>query len=367
MNNLTIISSQKNWLEQDAVIQLKKLSTLPGVVRAAGLPDLHPGKTPVGCSIITEDIIYPHLIGNDVGCGMSIYNTSIEKRKMKADKLIKKLESITSFKEIELPDDLGVDPTTSPLGQSLGTIGGGNHFAEFQKVNEIFDEDLFKSLGFDKGQITLLVHSGSRGLGQAILDESIRLYEAQKGLSVGSNGARNYLMRHDEAVKWALINRDMITYRILKAVGANTEYVRLLDSCHNSISIKEQGQTQIYIHRKGAAPSDTGAVVIPGSRGSLSYLVMPKGNTEESCYSLAHGAGRKWERSHCKARLQGKYTRESIKSTTLKGRVICNDYNLLFEEAPEAYKNINTVIQSLLDFELIDIIATFKPILTYKA
>ncbi|KNY25165.1 RNA ligase RtcB family protein [Pseudobacteroides cellulosolvens] len=367
MNNLTIISSQKNWLEQDAVIHLKKLCTLEGVVKAAGLPDLHPGKTPVGCTIITEDMIYPHLIGNDIGCGMSIYTTSIEKRKIKTDKIIKKLESIASLKEIELPDDSGLDPTSSPLGQSLGTIGGGNHFAEFQEVNEIFDEDRFKSLGFDKGHITLLVHSGSRGFGQAVLDESIRLYEAQKGLPISSDAARNYLSKHDDAVKWALINRDMISYRILKAVGAGTENERLLDSCHNSITMKELDQKQHYIHRKGASPSDTGAVIIPGSRGSLSYLVMPKDNTETSCYSLAHGAGRKWERSLCKSRLQGKYTRESIKSTALKSRVICSDNSLLFEEAPEAYKNVDTVIQSLLDFELIDIIATFKPIITYKA
>jgi release factor H-coupled RctB family protein len=75
MNNVTIISSEKNWLEQNAVNQLNQISTLPGVVRAVGLPDLHPGKTPVGAAIITEDIIYPHLVGNDIGCGMSMFMT----------------------------------------------------------------------------------------------------------------------------------------------------------------------------------------------------------------------------------------------------------------------------------------------------
>lgn len=124
---------------------------------------------------------------------------------------------------------------------------------------------------------------------------------------------------------------------------------------------------RLYIHRKGASPSDKGPVVIPGSRGALTYLVMPTGHTEVSGYSLAHGAGRKWERSMCRPRLESKYTKETIKYTKLKGRVICNDYSLLFEEAPEAYKNIDTVIQSLLDFGLISIIATFKPIVTYKA
>ena len=68
----------------------------------------------------------------------------------------------------------------------------------------------------------------------------------------------------------------------------------------------------------------------------------------------------------CRARLESKYTKEALRSTKLKGRVVCRDNNLLFEEAPEAYKNIHTVIQSLLEFGLIDVIATFKPILTYK-
>lgn len=367
MSNFTIISSQKNWLESDAINQLKKLSTLPGVVHTVGLPDLHPGKTPVGCTIITEGMIYPHLVGNDVGCGMGIYTTSLEKRKVKTDKLAKKLDSISSLKEIDLPNGLDFEPLSSPLGTSLGTIGGGNHFAEFQETVEIFDEAAFKDLGFDKGQVTLLIHSGSRGFGQTVLDESIRVYQAQKGLTIGSDGADNYLKKHNDAVSWALKNRDMIAYRILKAVGAETECRRLLDSCHNSISIKELENKGLFIHRKGASPSDNGAVIIPGSRGSLSYLVMPQNNFEASGYSLAHGAGRKWERSLCKSRLQGKYTKESIRWTALKSKVICNENNLLFEEAPEAYKNIDTVIQSLLDFELIEVIATFKPILTYKA
>jgi release factor H-coupled RctB family protein len=322
--NFTIISSQKNWLEIDAVNQLKKLSTLPGVVQAVGLPDLHPGKTPVGSTIITEDIIYPHLVGNDIGCGMGIYTTSIEKRKVKTDKLVKKLEAISSLKEIGLPNNLTFDPSSSPLGTSLGTIGGGNHFAEFQEVFEILDEKSFKSLGFDKSQITLLIHSGSRGFGQAVLDESIRVYQAQKGLAIGSDGANNYLSKHNDAVSWALVNREMIAYRILEAVGGGTDSNRLLDSCHNSISIREIENKQLYIHRKGA-------VVIPGSRGSLSYLVMPKSNVETSGYSHAHGAGRKWERSICKSRLQGKYTKESIRSTALKSRVISQMAGTNFE------------------------------------
>ena len=212
----------------------------------------------------------------------------------------------------------------------------------------------------------LLIHSGSRGYGQAILDESIRVYSAHNGLSPSSEAAKEYLSKHDDAVNWASLSRDLISYRILKAFGVSPQTTKLIDCCHNSVSVKESDSKLLYIHRKGASPSDQGAVIIPGSRGSLTYLVMPTDNTEVSGYSLAHGAGRKWERSICRSRLENKYTKESIKSTKLNGRVVCNDTNLLFEEATEAYKNIDTVIQSLMDFELINVIATFKPILTYK-
>lgn len=367
MKPITIISSEKNWLEQSAVDQLKAVAMLPGVIKAIGLPDLHPGKTPVGAAIITEGVIYPHLIGNDIGCGMAMFMTAIEKRKLKLERLIKKAEGLESLKELPLPESGYEELAASPLGQGLGTIGGGNHFAELQATEAVFDEEAFKQLGFDKDQIMLLVHSGSRGYGQAVLDESIRLYGAQEGLPCTSQAAGEYLSKHDQAVHWAAINRELIAYRLLMALGSNTPAVKLMDSTHNSISIKEQAGRLLYIHRKGAAPGDLGAIIIPGSRGSLTYLVMPTGSTEASGYSLAHGAGRKWERSMCRSRLENKYTKETIKYTGLKGRVISKDHRLLFEEAPEAYKNISTVIQSLMEFGLIKIIATFKPILTYKA
>lgn len=367
MSNVTIISSEKNWLEQTAVNQLIQISTMPGVTKAVGLPDLHPGKTPVGSAIITEGIIYPHLVGNDIGCGMGLFMTGIEKRKVKIERLVKKAETIGNIKEIALPEIDNEDLVSSPLGTSLGTIGGGNHFAELQEVEKIFEEEKFRSLGFDKNQIMLLIHSGSRVYGQAIFEESIKVNSAQNGLLLTSDAAREYLLKHDNAVKWAAINRELIAYRILKALGLSTLTTRLIDCCHNSINILESENKLLYIHRKGAAPADKGAIVIPGSRGSLTYLVMPTDITEVSGYSLAHGAGRKWERSMCRSRLEGKYTKESIKSTKLRGRVICSDSSLLFEEAPEAYKNIDTVIQSLLDFGLINVVATFKPILTYKS
>ncbi len=365
MSNVTIISSEKNWLEQDAVNQLKQTGKLPGVINAVGLPDLHPGKTPVGAVIITDGIIYPHLVGNDIGCGMAMFKTELEKKKIKIDRLIKKAEAMGSLQDIPFDESL-YNVKASPLGQSLGTIGGGNHFAELQEVDTVFDQEAFKQLGYEKNQVMLLVHSGSRSYGQIILDESIRQHQAQNGLVLESQAAQDYIAKHEEAILWAGVNRELVALRLLKALSVSTDIVKLSDSPHNYLSIKHIGSKPLCIHRKGASPGDAGAVVIPGSRGSLTYLVLPTENTEISGFSLAHGAGRKWERSMCRSRLKNKYTKETIKYTKFKGKVICGDSNLLFEEAPEAYKNIDTVIQSMLDFGLINVIAAFKPILTIK-
>jgi release factor H-coupled RctB family protein len=268
MSNVTIISSEKNWLEQDAVRQLNHIGTLPGVVEAVGLPDLHPGKTPVGAAIITEGIIYPHLIGNDIGCGMSMFITDMEKRKIKIDRLIKKAEAIGSLREIPLPQS-EYEGASSPLGPSLGTIGGGNHFAELQTTENIFDEETFMHLGYDKSKIMLLVHSGSRGYGQAVLDESIKLYQAQKGLHQTSQAAKEYLAKHNTAVHWAAINRELIAYRTLKALGMSTQTARLTDCTHNSVSIKEYDNKLLYIHRKGVAP------VMQGCCNTRSRVLLP--------------------------------------------------------------------------------------------
>lgn len=362
MNNITIISSEKNWMESAALDQLNKIATLKGMLRVVGLPDLHPGKTPVGAVFITEEILYPHLIGNDIGCGMSLFMADIEKRKFKLERMIKRLEVLKDLRKINISDI-----TMNSEDASLGTIGGGNHFAEFQVVDRIHCQEEFSELGLDENKVLLLIHSGSRGHGENILNNFIKNYEAQKGILADSEVGELYITQHNEAIKWAACNREMIAIRMLRALGLNIEVTKMLDNIHNCISIKRVDDNVQYIHRKGAVVADEGAVVIPGSRGSLTYIVKPSVDTTISGYSLAHGAGRKWERSICRKRLEGIYTKKTIKQTKLNGKVVCKDTNLLFEEASEAYKNIELIIQSLVDFGLIEVIATLKPILTVKA
>ena len=125
-----------------------------------------------------------------------------------------------------------------------------------------------------------------------------------------------------------------------------------------------------FLHRKGATPSDCGAVVIPGSRGDYSYLVKPREDADEamhmSLYSLAHGAGRKWKRGECQGRLSHKYKRDDLYKTELGSRVICANKELLYDEAPQAYKEAQTIIADLEEAGLIDVIARLRPILTFK-
>ncbi len=106
--------------------------------------------------------------------------------------------------------------------------------------------------------------------------------------------------------------------------------------------------------------------MIPGSRGDYSYLVQPTANTDHALRSLAHGAGRKWQRGECKGRLSHKYSADSLRRTAFGSVVICQDKALIYEEAPQAYKNVDSIIRALADAGLIDLVARFKPLLTYK-
>jgi len=106
--------------------------------------------------------------------------------------------------------------------------------------------------------------------------------------------------------------------------------------------------------------------LIPGSRGTFSYLVEPTAEQNANLHSIAHGAGRKWARSDCKDRLSEKYDVESLQHTDLGSRVICEDKDLIYEEAPQAYKNIDAVVKDLVESGLVKVIAVFRPLITYK-
>ncbi len=362
---IRLIASDKNWIEGEAVRQLHKTGEFPGMRLIVGMPDLHPGKgNPVGAAFASEGMLYPYLVGNDVGCGMGLWNTDLRRKKIKLDRWVNKLSGLESPWDGDREDWLaryGVVPTLGDMG--LGTIGGGNHFAELQVVEKIADKDAFDSLGLSGDYLVLLVHSGSRGFGDSLLRSHVEVYGA-KGVQEDSKDASEYITGHDHAIKWAESNRDLIAHRFLSSLGADG--VRVSDMCHNFVSRAVIDERNCWLHRKGAVSSEQGPVIIPGSRGSLAYLALPLENQEDNAWSLAHGAGRKWNRNDSRKRLRARFKAKELIRTELGGRVICEEKDLLFEEAPQAYKKIDIVVNDLADAGLIRVIATFRPLITYK-
>ena len=247
---------------------------------------------------------------------------------------------------------------------SLGTIGAGNHFVELQCVDTVGAQSLFDAAGMNRKCLQLLVHSGSRGLGQDILRGHVDGF-GHGGLAAGSNEAARYLARHDLACRYATLNRDVIAARLLTRVRARA--VKVLDVHHNTVLPALVDGLDGWLHRKGANPGDQGLVMLPGSRDDYSYLIAPKrANMPLSLQSLPHGAGRKWQRSDCKARLFKHASAEQLGRNSFGGRVICADRALIYEEAPQAYKNVDSVLDCLLGADLVDVVSRATPVLTYK-
>lgn len=357
--DVAIMASKNNWIEGNAVEQLHSTAKLAGMRRVVGMPDLHPGRgNPIGAAFLTEKIIYPYLVGGDIGCGMGLWQTNLKASKIRRDKWVKKLVDLDTpwdgdresfMEEFDLDE----------WDEALGTIGGGNHFAELQKIHKIVDPEIFEQHGLDEKFLQLMVHSGSRGLGQLVLKRHVEKYGA-KGLEEDNVEFEDYLTRHDDAVEWAEANRTLIARRFMASINAKGK--RLADICHNSVTESDGG----WLHRKGAAPTDQGLVLIPGSRGSFSYIVEPIGDHSFNCCSLAHGAGRKFHRRDCRERFSMKYSVKDLQQTRLGSAVICENKDLLFEEAPAAYKDIDVVIKDMVDFGVINVVAILKPIITYK-
>ncbi len=335
------------WIEASATKQVSELASLPGVVAVAAFPDLHPGKFgPVGVAVDVAGAVYPGLIGNDIGCGVALAATDLPAHKLSLDRAAKRLGVLDA-----------PEPGDTLFGTPLGTLGGGNHFCELTAVKAIFDEAAAEAAGLRKGMVNLLVHTGSRGLGTAVFEGTIR--DAGTGALTGETAER-YLARHDEAVAFALANRRRVVERAADAIHARAEL--LSDVAHNFVAAEDG----VFRHRKGASTTRQGLCVILGSRGALSYVVAPVASGRPSLASLAHGAGRKLDRASARAKFGGKGVIERETKNPFGGRIICNDKALAAEEAAGAYKSIEQVIADLESFGLIRVIASLQPLLTFK-
>lgn len=369
-SNVRLFTSDKSWIEGAALAQLNHTAGLPGMVLAAGFPDLHPGKgIAVGAAFVSKGVLHPTLAGNDIGCGMSFWALDLPARKMKLDRLEKRISGLEAPWDGDLApwrDRFGLEASLADSG--LGTIGGGNHFAELQIVHEVRDAEAFAALRLDKGDAALLIHSGSRGLGQDIFRELLQRHGASP-LEEEGEAAAHYLARHEQAMRFARANRALIGHRFAGELGSEARCVS--DVAHNMVTCEELDGAPAWFHRKGAASTRdalaAGCLMIPGSRGTPSYLVraLPE-KAGEAAWSLAHGAGRRWQRGYAKSRLSHKYRVEDLARTELGGRVICEDRELLYDEAPQAYKDIAQVIADLEAAGLVATIAVYRPVLTYK-
>ncbi|GGQ49976.1 RNA ligase RtcB family protein [Couchioplanes azureus] len=351
---VTVFASPSSWIESDAVAQCHQVAALAGMIHVAGMPDLHPGKgAPIGAAMAST-VLYPFLVGSDIGCGVAVF--PIKLKRAVPEKLAAR------FPDLDRTPDPG-DPAWAAVPgdvpaehrEGLGTVGRGNHFAELARVDAVLEPVHAGRLGLALGDLVLVVHSGSRGLGERILRDHTEVHGAGPAPDPAA-----YLARHDEAVRWGSLNRRLMAARIAHALGAEPA-APIVDECHNSVEIRDGG----YLHRKGAARGDGRDVLVAGTRGTHSYLVATHAGPEAG-YSVAHGAGRKMSRADALRRGKAKHTVEELRRTPVGSVVVCGDRQLLFEEAPTAYKRIEQVVTDLTEHGLATPVATTVPLVTYK-
>jgi release factor H-coupled RctB family protein len=401
-----LVANAEVWMEGDAVLQLAKAAALPGCVAAVGMPDLHVGKGPVGAVFATRGCVYPHLLGGDVGCGVTMIATR-EKAKSR-DALERRLEATWGVDPLDgartgellrrvwsrgvralteegaWPDSLrqlaaglceklprseqgddraALEELVEPgAAVALGSIGGGNHFAEIARVDQIVDRAAASTLGLERGAMVVLAHSGSRGLGSALARSwGNATLESTERIAA-------YLRQVDGVRRYAEVNRLVLAYRLLVALGATrpSKVTGSVSVTHNDVREEQVRAQPAWVHRKGAAPAHAGSpTIVLGSRGAVSWVMLGTG-AETGLSSVAHGAGRRMGRAEARSKIREKYRRSELRTTELGGRVICDEADLLYEEHPDAYKPVEPVVASLVEAGLATRVASLVPVMTVK-
>ncbi|CAN7616379.1 RNA ligase RtcB family protein [Mesorhizobium sp. LjNodule214] len=360
--NIQHCFSPQTWIEGAALEQLKTVAALPGVTSVAAFPDLHPGKYgPTGIAVLSKRL-HPQLIGNDIGCGMSMFELDLPLRKLRIDKAAERLRQIEAEDVFDPAEALaGSNLPRDLYPEALGTIGGGNHFCELQAVDQTITA-AGESL-LDRQRLYLLVHSGSRGLGAFVFGQMLDLQSAiAAGLEPDSADGIHWRRQHDLCVAWASLNRRLIAER---AASALRSAVRLVtDIPHNLVRDRGDG----LVHHKGSAAVSAGDIApIAGSRASLSYVVQALDGSGSSLGGISHGAGRKYDRATMHGRVgRNRSERDALLRNAWGGQLICDDRNLVIEEAASAYKDAGQVVGDLSEAALVVPLAAMKPLVTYK-
>ena len=299
------------------------------------------------------------------------------------------VENCEAKGKLEWADALTVSSHAKNRGRDqVGTLGSGNHFMELQKVEEIFDEEVAKTFGLFKDQIIIMIHCGSRGLGHQVCTDYLRvMIPAMQRYKIkvpdrefacvpfNSPEGQRYFSAMASAANYAWANRQMIAHYVRKAwnsvLGASTSsgLVVLYDVAHNIIKkekyLIDGEEVEVAVHRKGATRAFPGQpVLIPGSMGTASYVLVGTEKGKEAWYSTCHGAGRRMSRHAAIRALSGQ---EVINQLKAKGILIkCYSMRGIAEEAPQAYKNIDEVVEVVHQAGLSKKVARLVPLAVIK-
>jgi tRNA-splicing ligase RtcB len=429
-----------------ALDQLCNVATLPGIVEAAlAMPDAHQGYGfPVGGVAATappEGVVSPGGVGYDINCGVRLLAlplTASELGRRERTALVHELaravpagagraggldlrgaslddvlsegaralaaRGIGADEDIERTESGGRMPGADPgqvserahqrgAGQ-LGTLGSGNHFLELQRVERVLDPAAADAYGLAEDQLTILVHSGSRGLGHQVCTDFVRRMDAalarhaitlpDRQLScapVGSDEGRAYLAAMAAAANFAWANRQAIAHRIRESVrsvlgpAAADGTRQVYDVAHNVAKLERHGGRELCVHRKGAtrafapgAPDIPDAyrevgqpVFIPGSMGTSSFVLAGRpGAMERSFGTVCHGAGRRLSRTAARKQITGAELRGRLEADGIVVR--SGSGKGLAEEAPFAYKDVERVVRVVERAGLAATVAQLRPL-----
>jgi tRNA-splicing ligase RtcB (3'-phosphate/5'-hydroxy nucleic acid ligase) len=413
--------------------QLANAATLPGIVRAAlAMPDIHQGYgLPVGGVVATDGehgVVSPGSVGYDINCGVRLLTSSlaVEDAEARLQPLVDALYSAVptgvgsrspirlsepesrrllsegaawaiaqgfgTGEDLERIESAGRIAGATPDGVSahglergrsqLGTLGSGNHFLEIQVVDEVYDPSTAQRFGLFTGQIAVMIHTGSRGLGHQVCTDYLRVTEralARYGIAlpdrqlacapVDSPEARDYLGAMGAAANFAFANRQCITHwtrEIFERLfGADGRLALLYDVAHNIVKEEEHrvdgGTRPLFVHRKGATRAFPGQpVIIPGDMGRYSYvLVGTERSMRETFGSTCHGAGRLMSRTAAVKAARGRDIGGELRARGVLARA--TGRHALEEEMPEAYKDVKDVVEVVDRFGISTRVARLRP------
>ena len=439
-------------LEEDAIRQAANAATLMGVERAIYvMPDVHVGYGfPVGGVMATNTelgIISPGSVGYDINCGVRLIATNLHSKEVvdKIKEIMRELLrhipagvgstgdiklSRSSMQEVlvkgarwavehgyGLDEDIGYIESFGALpdadpdrvsseayergSDELGTVGSGNHFIELQFVEKIYDKGIARKIGLYEGQVTIMVHSGSRGLGHQVCTDYLRvavkvlpkygieLQDPQLAcMPFLSKEGQDYFKAMCAAANYAFANRQILGFKaagtIRKFLGLSWEelgYRLIYDHAHNIAKVEEHRignkLKKVIVHRKGAtrafppfnpeippAYKEVGQpVIIPGDMGRASYLLVGQPESMSKSFgSACHGAGRLMSRRKAK-----KFVKEQGIEKVIAGlTVVARGAGTIMEEIPQAYKDVSEVVRVINDLGIAKTVAKLKPLGTLK-